>query len=99
MVGEHTYRFSNTTNEWTQTANGKPKPNFEHFKKVIEHINDYDLILVCGLQAKQTVDKFKEEILSYGKPLMFVPHPAARNLSNVKIAQIRQQIEIISKRK
>lgn len=94
MVGEGNYfEFSNTTDVVTSTANAKPKPNYKHFEKVIEEIYLFDLILVCGNQAKEVVEKYLDKIKSFNKPILFVPHPAARNLTNVRIAEIRKEIE------
>ena len=93
MVGyENYFEFSNTTDVVTPTPNAKPKPNYEHFEKVIKEIKRFDLVLVCGNQARETVEKYIDKIKAIGKPLLFVPHPAARNLSNVRCAEIREQI-------
>ena len=93
MVGNHFYKFCNTTDEVTPTPNAKPKPNYEHFEKVIKEMHKFDLILVCGIQATETVNKYIDKINEIGVPLLFVPHPAARNLSNAKCEEIRAQIE------
>ena len=94
MVGEENYyEFSNTTNVVTATPNEKPKPNYQHFEKVIEQIHKFNLVLVCGTQAAETVDKYIGKIRDIGKPILFVPHLAARNLSNVRCDEIRKQIK------
>jgi hypothetical protein len=92
MVGDYVFHFSNTKDEMTPTAKGKPKPNFIHFKKVIDEFINYDLILVCGKQAKDTVEKNMYIIEPFKKPLLFVPHPASRSLSNLQIAEINHKI-------
>ena len=92
MVGNNYYKFSNTTDVVTNTPNAKPKPNYEHFEKVIGEIHKFDLVLVCGVQAKETVNKYIEKINDIGVPLLFVPHPAARNLSNKHCQEIRTEI-------
>lgn len=97
MVGDCYYDFSNTTDVVTMTASGKAEPNYEHFQKVMRMMPKYDLILVCGSQAKETVRKYEKEIKAYRKPLYFIPHPAARNLTNKKKAEIRRVIDIIDK--
>lgn len=89
MVGDNYYEFSNTTDEVTSTPNAKPKPNYLHFEKVIGEIHKFDLVLVCGVQAKETVEKYLDSINAIGVPLLFVPHPAARNLTNVRCEEIR----------
>ena len=98
MVGaENYYEFSNTTDVVTATPNEKPKPNYQHFEKVIEQIHKFDLVLVCGIQAAETVNKNMGKIRSIGKPILFVPHPTARNLSNARCAEIRKQIKAYEK--
>ena len=91
MIGEDNQAFfCNTTNEMTITAKGKPKPTYEHFEKVILKLGKFDMILVCGNQAKETVNRYLDTITALNRPMIFVPHPASRSLSNV-------QIEIINK--
>ena len=98
MVGvENYYEFSNTTNVVTATPNEKPKINYQHFERVIEQIHEFDLVLVCGIQAAEAVNKNIGKIRSIGKPILFVPHPAARNLSNARCAEIRKQIKAYEK--
>ena len=98
MVGaENYYEFSNTTDVVTTTPNEKPKINYQHFEKVIAQIHEFDLVLVCGIQAAEAVNKNIGKIRSIGKPILFVPHPAARNLSNARCAEIRKQIKVYEK--
>jgi sugar/nucleoside kinase (ribokinase family) len=94
MVGDHVFHFANTTDVVTPTAKGKPKPNPAHFKKVIAMIREYDMVLVCGVQAKETVHAHLDAIEAVGRPVVFVPHPASRSLSNQQILGIRRAIEI-----
>lgn len=98
MVGDNYYDFSNTTDVVTSSPKGKPSPNYEHFRKVMEMMPKYDLILVCGKQAEETVRKFQDEIRQIGKPIIFVPHPAARNLTNKRVAKINRVIQIVNKK-
>lgn len=93
MVGNNYYKFSNTTDMVTNTPNAKPKPNYEHFEKVIGEIHKFDLVLVCGVQAKETVNKYIEKINAIGVPLLFIPHPAARNLTNLRCQEIHTEIK------
>lgn len=95
MVGDNHYEFSNTTDVVTNTPNAKPKPNYEHFEKVIGEINKFDMVLVCGVQAAETVNKYIVKISEIGTPLLFVPHPAARNLTNIRCEEIREEIKRI----
>jgi len=92
MVGENYYEFANTTDVVTQTPNEKPKPNYQHFKRVIVEMKKFDLVLVCGNQAKEVVNKFIEDVKATNVPFLFVPHPAARNLSNSMISEIHDKI-------
>lgn len=98
MVGDIPYDFSNTTDECTPTAKGKAKPNPVHFKKVIERIPNYDLVLVCGNQVKETVRKHIGAIAPLGVPVVYVPHPASRTLSNATCAEIKTKVEEILKK-
>ena len=93
MVGDNFFEFANTTDVVTKTSREKPKPNYQHFERVIKRIHFFDLVLVCGKQAEETVSKYIKEIELQGRPLLFIPHPAARNLSNKQIEEIRKQIE------
>lgn len=95
MVGDIHYVFSNTTDVVTFTPNEKPKPNYQHFEKVIDEIDKFNLVLVCGNQAKETVLKYEDKIIGKNVPLIFIPHPASRSLSNVKIEEIKQEIKKI----
>lgn len=93
MVGESYYEFSNTTDVVTRTAKAHAGPNYRHFEKVMERIPRFDLVMVCGAQAKETVNRYLKRIEGYGKPLIFVPHPASRMLTNAQCAEIREKIE------
>lgn len=92
MVGDNYYEFSNTTDEVTPTPAGRAKPNYAHFERLIRLMGRYDLILVCGRQAEETVNKYIREIKVVNKNILFVPHPASRTLSNVQCAEIREKI-------
>ena len=46
-----------------------------------------------GKQAKEAVEKYIDEIIAIGKLILFVPHPAARNLTNVRCEEIRNKIK------
>lgn len=92
IVGCNYYEFSNTTDVVTNAANKGAKPNYKHFERVVKEMSKFDLILVCGVQAKETVIKFIQQISAQKKPLIFMPHPAARNLSNEKCHQISEII-------
>lgn len=96
IVGkEKHFWFANTTNVVTKTAAEKAKPDFKHFDKVIRSIYTFDLVLVCGVQAKQTVEQFSERIANTKVPILFIPHPASRSLSNVRCEEISKQINEI----
>lgn len=51
--------------------------------------------VVCGVQAAETVNKYIVKISEIGTPLLFVPHPAARNLTNIRCEEIREEIKRI----
>ena len=91
-VGDNYFVFSNTTNEVTKTAKERAKPNYKHFERVIKCIPLFDIVLVCGVQAKNTVNKYIDEIKKYNKPILFIPHPA-QCLSNKKCEEIKHIID------
>lgn len=92
MVSPHTFYFSNTTGEVTISANMRAKPDYSHFKELLSHFKYYDLILVCGTQAKNVVHKFLKECQSENDNILFVPHPAYRALSKVMISDINKLV-------
>ena len=98
LVGEKKFIFCNTTDEVAKKANGKFPIKDLHFKKVIEKINllikedKVDLILVCGKQAQAAFLRFEKEFIKMNVPNLFIPHPACRNLSNVKCKEIESTI-------
>jgi hypothetical protein len=81
----------------TPTAKGHPKPNYAHFERVIGKIPKFDLVMVCGVQARRTVERYINEIRSFGKPILFVPHPASRALTNLKCESIRREVEEVER--
>ena len=94
MLGNDVYyEFGNTTDVVTPTASGHAKPNYAHFKKVISRMGRFDLVLFCGNQAHQTAERFADELKNVR--CLNVPHPAARNLSNAKIDEIREKVQSI----
>lgn len=102
MVGtDFNIHFCNTTGVVTTTANGKPPIDETHFDSVIyaidllqKHEEGFDLILVCGKQAEKAVEMkdYKQRLEKLNIPLLVVPHPASRSLSNIQIAEINQNI-------
>lgn len=79
------FHFSNTTGVSTETAKGKPPIDYEHFEKVIKRLQSYDVILVCGKQAQEAVKKTIDQFKILNKPVIYIPHPASRDLKNVTL--------------
>jgi len=95
IVGdENEFFFCNTTDEVGARANVHYKTNDEHFKRLIPLMKNYDIIFVGGRQAETAVRNHMDKIKSFGKPIIFNPHPAARNLTNKRCYAIRRVIEI-----
>lgn len=92
MVGEHTFHFCNTTPIVTNAASGQSPIDTDHFRKVLQRIHSYDIILVCGKQAEKAVSMFKNEMNELNKPIYYIQHPAARNLTNVMISQFKETL-------
>lgn len=84
--------FCNTTSVTTPTAKGKPAIDQLHFERVIKRLQSYDLILVCGNQAKEAVERNLSAIQAHGKPVLYMPHPASRTLSNAQLAEIKKLV-------
>lgn len=92
VCGDNKYHFANTTGVVTVTANGKPKIDPKHFKKVIKRLQSYDIILVCGKQAAQAVNDEMKAFEKLGLPIIFIPHPASRDLRNTTLQKARNLI-------
>lgn len=93
LLEEHdVMHFTNTTPVVTSTASGRANIDEEHFSKVILQLTKYDIILVCGTQAKKAVDSRFKEIENLLIPLIIMPHPASRSLSNVQLSSIKEEI-------
>ena len=82
--------FCNTTIKMTETASGIQPAEEAHVKHLLVRAQRYDVLLVCGKQAKSAFNKWKSDTLT--TPVIFMKHPAARNLSNVECAEIREQL-------
>lgn len=89
LVGNNYFEFSNTTVKSSLRANQVLPPDLDHLKKVIEYSEQFDLILICGKQAKEAILKcnFKLNV-----PYLFIPHPASRNFSKNKRNNIKLKI-------
>lgn len=107
MVGEgNDFYFCNTTDVVTSTAAGRAPIKDEHFNKVIlslalTQITDYPygFILVCGRQAEKAVQANVEKLKDLKIPILIVPHPASRSLSNIQINKINKIIKTYESRK
>lgn len=104
MVGEDfEIWFCNSTPIVTNTANGRPKIDFDHMingviPKIIE--KKHDIFLICGKQAEAA---WREVYFKSGSTvgasmrqienkMMIIPHPASRSLSNIQIKEIYDKI-------
>lgn len=74
----HDMYFTNVSTTITATASGKGKTDIENLKEAVK-AQEYDLYIVCGLQAEEAVEKILDHI---SKPMILMPHPASRNLTN-----------------
>lgn len=98
VVGfEKTILFCNTTGVVTPTAKGKPKPDYLHFKKVLVRIRKACLgeihgILICGKQAEATCNKYLPELERLKVPIIHMKHPAARDVSNAYLQDIKNKL-------
>lgn len=95
-VGENVvFHFCNTTGVITNTAAGKAPIDTTHFKEVIKRLTHYDMILVCGQQARKAVQGEIKALVALKKPIVYMPHPASRSLSNLQIAEVTKMINAI----
>lgn len=92
VIGEtHVMHFSNTTPVVTPTASGRAKPDDEHIKELLRRIEPYDIVIICGEQALKAMSNHR-----INKHTIIMKHPASRNLSNVEIAEIRDDYNEIA---
>jgi hypothetical protein len=69
------------------TADSNFKPDLEYVRKHLTRIKPC-VILACGVNAKKVVDMLDTDI-----PIIKMPHPAYRALTNKKLEEVKQQIE------
>ena len=94
VVGAHKMYFSNTTPVVTRTAKECAKADYKHFLTLIKEFPKFDLILVCGRQAAVTFDHNEEAVKAVENkpPMVFMKHPAARDVSKVYIDKLKEEI-------
>jgi hypothetical protein len=97
ITGDHAMYFCNTSPVSTQFAHQRVPLDHKHFKLLLEHLQRYDVILVCGNQAKEACRIYGKEIEGLGKPVIIMRHPAARMLTNKSLATIKSYIERVPK--
>lgn len=81
--------FSNVCPDIYTNPKDKGKTDLEHLKSVLKSQN-YDLYVVCGSQAEEAVEKVINQIK---KPIIFMPHPASRSLTNKLCQGVENFIE------
>lgn len=93
---ELTYYFSNTTPVVTKTAKQAAKIDDDHMFLLIKQFYKFDAILVCGAQAKKAIDANKkyvdEQVVDR---ILYIKHPAARDISKEYVAKTAKDIENI----
>lgn len=75
-----------TTPEVAPTASGKLPPDEAHIRAVLARRQPM-LVVACGKQAEEALSRI------WTGPLLVVPHPAARNLTNALYLEARALIE------
>ena len=68
-------------------ADSNFKPDTAHVEKRMKAIKP-DIILACGVNARQAMSEIETDI-----PVLTMPHPAYRALTNATIYGIMEQIE------
>ena len=75
----------------------KGETDLDHIKKGIYYKfpnieKKFDMLLVCGKQAQEAVYQIEEEI---DVPIIFMPHPASRTLTNLLTDRVEEYINCI----
>ncbi len=86
----HDMYFTNASTTITATASGKGKTDIENLKEAVK-AQEYDLYIVCGSQAAEAVNKISEEHIN--GVIIFMPHPASRNLTNKLCYEVKSLIQ------
>lgn len=85
--------FCNTTGQVATNAAGRFAIDSAHFGKVLKRLHSCALILVCGKQAKAACDTHGVYLAILQKPIVYMPHPASRVLSNLELALVRVLVD------
>jgi ADP-heptose:LPS heptosyltransferase len=92
ITAGHELRVANACPEVFHTVAETGKTDLERLKKSIKEY-DYDLYISCGKQSNHAciaiIDAFK------GKPLIIMPHPASRNLTNALLDAVKKSIVLV----
>lgn len=88
--------FTNCTAVSTDDAKGNPGRDLDHTNKVIRwcKFERCDLLIVCGSEAKKAYEECEEV---FQGTIWFIPHPAARNLTNELLEIIKQHLDNFTK--
>lgn len=93
IIGEgRTIFFSNVSPIVTDKSSDNPGIDQEYTNGLLNRINErktFDLIIICGNNAKEAYDKSK---VAFNGRVIRMPHPASRNLTNLLIAEVRKTI-------
>jgi len=73
------------------TADSNFKPNVSHVMKRMKEIKP-DIILACGVNARKAIRQIETKI-----PVLEMPHPAYRALTNETVYDIMERIENYAK--
>lgn len=80
--------LDDTTLELSPKASGVCKPDMDHVRSVLE-TRDIKWVLACGKQAHGVIDKL------WRGPVVQVPHPACRVLTNAVLAEYAAHVRIM----
>lgn len=90
LVGENVELLvTNSCREIGSHANAHGKPDANWVAENLRLLEPFDLLLVCGLVAKQT---YLSKVFAY-QNVLIVDHPAARRWSHVTLEQTAQAIQ------
>lgn len=94
IVGNHSIYFCNTTPVTTKRARDRAPVDAAHMEKLFKRMREYDVILVCGKQAKIAFEPY----MDYAMDVVFMPHPASRDFSKFAREAVSFQIRIVIER-
>lgn len=86
----HELRVANACPEVFHTIRETGKTDIERLKKSVNQFK-YDLYLSCGKQSNEACNQILSDF--GGKPIIFMPHPASRNLTNALLDGVKKFID------